>query len=61
MTALPTEFFVVDVGDLLALGKSVAEAFLSFSKVIPSDTTLRRALIETTRWNAFKKDMIKDV
>ena len=53
--------FIVDIGDFFSLGKSTAEAFLGFSKVIPDDESLRRALVETTRWATYKQGMVKSV
>lgn len=61
VTVVPTEVFVVDIHDFFCLGRKMAEAFLGFSKVIPDDVTLRRALIETIKWNMFKRGIIKSV
>ena len=61
ITAIPSEVFIVDIGDFFSLGKKTAEAFLGFSKVIPDDESLRRALVETTKWTTFKQGMVKSV
>lgn len=61
VTTVPSEVFIVAVGDFFSLGKVIAEGFLSFSKVVPDDCSLRRALIEITKWNLFKQEMIKTV
>jgi hypothetical protein len=52
---------VIDIGDFFQLGKGFAEAFLKFSKVIPDDVELRKALVEMTRWTNFKQDMVKSI
>lgn len=61
ITAIPSEVFIVDIGVFFSVGKNTAEAFLGFSKVIPDDESLRRALVETTKWTMFKQGMVKSV
>ena len=61
VTIVPVEVFVIDIGDFFQLGKGFAEAFLKFSKVIPDDVELRKALVEMTRWTNFKQDMVKSI
>ena len=61
VTVAPSEVFVLDVGDFFQLGKGFTEAFLKFSKVIPDDVDLRKALVEMNKWTNFKQDMVKSV
>lgn len=45
----------------MLLGKNFAEAFLKFSKVIPEDVDLRKALVEMQRWSTYKSEIIRSV
>lgn len=58
---MPSEFLVIDYNDFMKLGRDFAESFLKFSKVIPDDKELRRALVEMHRWNTYKTSMTKSI
>ena len=61
VTIIPAEVFIIDIGDFAHLGKSFAEAFLQFSKVVPEDIDLRQALVEMNKWANFKDGVVRSV
>lgn len=61
ITDIPSEVFIVDIGEFITLGRDFAESFLKYSKMTPIDTDLRRALIEMNKWNNFKTGVTKSV
>jgi hypothetical protein len=61
VTAIPTECYIIDRKDFMKLGKEAAEHFLHYSKMMPSDADLRRALIESYRWEFFKNGITMSV
>jgi len=54
VTCMPTEVITVDIIDFILLGRDFGEAIIKFSKMIPEDKELRRALIEMNRWVHYK-------
>jgi len=61
VTCMPTEVITVDIIDFVALGRDFGEAIIKFSKVVPEDKELRRALIEMNRWVHYKESLTKSV
>ena len=45
----------------MLLGRNFAEAFLKFSKVVPLDTDLRKALVEMQKWTLYKSEVMRSV
>ena len=61
VTQIPVEAFACHISDFILLGRNFAEAFLKFSKVIPEDTDLRKALVEMQKWNMYKNEVMRSV
>ena len=61
ITAIPSEVFSLDIEDFSKLGREFAESLLRFSKVVPSDSDLRRATIEMNRWTQYKVGLTKSI
>ena len=61
VTAIPTDCIVIDRSDFFSLGQDTIEHFLHYSKMTPSDIDLRRALVESYRWEFFKSGITMSV
>ena len=61
VTVIPSEVFACQISDFMILGKNFAEAFLKFSKVIPLDVDLRKALVEMQKWTMYKSEVMRSV
>ena len=61
VTVIPCEVFACHISDFMLLGRNFAEAFLRFSKVMPLDIDLRKALIEMQKWKQYKSEVMRSV
>ena len=61
VTCMPCEVLTVDINDFIPLGKDFAEAIIKFSKMIPPDKELRRALVEMNRWTSYREAVTKSI
>ena len=61
ITDLPSEVFVCHISDFMIMGRNFAESFLKFSKVLPADIELRRALVESQKWQHYKNEVMRSV
>lgn len=61
VTVIPCEVFACQISDFMVLGRNFAEAFLKFSKVMPQDIDLRKALIEMQKWKQYKSEVMRSV
>ena len=61
VTVIPSEVFACHITDFMILGRNFAEAFLKFSKVVPLDVDLRKALVEMQKWTLYKSEVMRSV
>ena len=61
ITIIPCEVFACHISDFMIMGRNFAESFLKFSKVLPSDVELRRALVESQKWQHYKSEVMRSV
>jgi len=61
VTVIPCEVFACHISHFMLLGRNFAESFLRFSKLMPLDFDLRKALIEMQKWKQYKAEVIRSV